>query len=304
MVYHVLLYYGYTPIDEPEQFAKHHAEFCKSLKLKGRIIVAPEGLNGTVSGTPESCDTYIKEVKKDPRFTEIEFKTDVVTKPAFEKLFVRVKPEIVHSGLRDPSVINPQKKTGIHLNGEDFLKLKDQDNVVVLDVRSDYEHGVGKFKNAITLDIHNFREFPSKIQELEHLKDKKVITYCTGGIKCEKATALLLEKGFKEVYQLHGGIIQYAKDTGGKDFDGVCYVFDNRLVVPVNSVNPSEVSHCRHCGNSSHRMINCANALCNAHFVQCETCSTDLEGCCSEACQQSPAKRAYNGTGYYVKQIQ
>src|SRR5690606_7629349 len=122
-----------------------------------------------------------------------------------------------------------------------------------------YEHNVGRFKNAVTLDIENFREFPDKIEELAAYKDKKILTYCTGGIKCEKASALLLKSGFKDVYQLHGGIIKYGKETGGKDFEGKCYVFDNRVTVDVNHVNPTEVATCHNCGVTSSRMINCAN---------------------------------------------
>src|SRR5690606_32422519 len=125
--------------------------------------------------------------------------------------------------------------------------MKDRDDVVVLDVRSNYEHNVGRFKNAVTLDIENFREFPDQIEALSAYKDKKILTYCTGGIKCEKASALLLKNGFTDVYQLHGGIIKYGKEAGGKDFEGKCYVFDNRLTVDVNRVNPTEVATCRNC---------------------------------------------------------
>src|SRR5690606_14587851 len=139
------------------------------------------------------------------------------------------KAEIVHSGLRNPSYIDPTRETGTHLEPEEFLKMKDQEDVVVLDVRSNYEHSVGRFKNAVTLDMENFREFPEKIKELEQLKGKKILTYCTGGIKCEKASALLLKEGFEDVYQLHGGIIKYGKEVGGQDFQGDCYVFDNRV---------------------------------------------------------------------------
>lgn len=299
--YHILLYYCYTPIEQAEQYTQEHYELCKRLKIRGRIIVADEGLNGTVSGTVEACKEYMNTLHADPRFAHIDFKIDESNGHAFQKLHVRYKPEIVHSGLRDPKVINPAKETGKHINGEEFLQLKEQDDVVILDVRSNYEHHVGKFKNAITLDIDNFREFPEKVKELEHLKDKKVITYCTGGIKCEKASALLLKEGFKDVFQLHGGIVKYAKETGGKDFDGVCYVFDNRVTVPVNQVNPKVISHCHLCGEPTPRMINCANPECNEHLPVCEECGWEMEGACSTECREHPRKRAYDGTGYYIK---
>ena len=168
-------------------------------------------------------------------------------------------------------------------------------------MRSNYEHELGKFKNAITLDIENFRDFPDKINELEHLKGKKVITYCTGGIKCEKASAYLLEQGFKDVYQLHGGIIRYGLEAGGEDFEGKCYVFDNRVAVDVNKINPTVVSTCHICGNKSDRMVNCANPTCNLHVPICEECGWEMEGACSDECKEHPQKRPYNGTGYYQK---
>ncbi|QEC52483.1 rhodanese-related sulfurtransferase [Anseongella ginsenosidimutans] len=300
--YRTLLYYCYTPIEDAEQFAGSHLDFCRSLGLKGRIIVAPEGLNGTVSGTEDACETYMTTLHAIPQFSGIDFKVDEVDAPSFVKLHVRYKPEIVHSGLRDPEVINPMEKTGIHLDPADFQQMKDRDDVVVLDVRSNYEHQLGHFRNALTLDIENFRDFPRKINELAHLKDKKVITYCTGGIKCEKASALLLHEGFREVYQLKGGIIKYGKETDGRDFEGKCYVFDNRIAVDINRHNPSVISVCHNCGKASARMINCANPECNEHFSQCEECGWAMDGCCSDSCMQHSRKRPYDGTGYYVKQ--
>ena len=299
--YNTLLYYCYSAIENAEQFAADHLQFCKSLSLVGRIIVADEGLNGTVSGNQESCKIYMETLHADPRFAKIDFKIDVVTEPSFIKMHCRYKSEIVYSGLRDPQIINPEKKTGIHLTADDFISMKDDEDVVILDVRSDYEHSIGRFKNAVTLDIENFRDFPGKINELAKYKDKKIITYCTGGIKCEKASALLLHEGFENVYQLHGGIIKYGKEAGGKDFEGKCYVFDNRVAVEVNSVNPVVISTCRNCGDPTTKMINCANPECNEHFTQCDACGEKLEGACSEICQLHPRKRIYDGSGYYVK---
>lgn len=299
--YQTLLYYCYSTIADGEQFAADHLKFCKDLGLVGRIIVADEGLNGTVSGTPEACKVYMDTVHADPRFAATEFKIDEVDEPSFVKMHVRYKEEIVHSGLRDPHIINPQVKTGKHLEPQEFMEMKDRDDVVILDVRSNYEHSLGKFKNAVTLDIENFRDFPEKINELAQYKGKKILTYCTGGIKCEKASALLLHEGFEDVYQLHGGIIKYGKEAGGKDFEGKCYVFDNRLAVDVNSVNPVVISKCYNCGKVTDKMINCANPECNEHFTQCEECGWELDGCCSDACKSHPRKRVYDGTGYYVK---
>ena len=299
--YKTLLYYCYSTIADAEQFAADHLKFCKSLDLTGRIIVAEEGLNGTVSGEADACEQYMSALHADPRFANIDFKVDEVEIPSFVKMHVRYKSEIVHSGLRNPEIIDPKTKTGKHLDPVEFMEMKDRDDVIVLDVRSNYEHNLGKFSNAITLDIENFRDFPAMINELAQYKDKKILTYCTGGIKCEKASALLLHEGFTDVYQLHGGIIKYGKEAGGKDFEGKCYVFDNRLSVDVNSVNPVVISKCYNCGATTDKMINCANPECNEHFTQCDECGTKMEGCCSDDCQSHPRKRVYDGTGYYVK---
>ncbi len=175
--YSILLYYCYAKIADPAAYREEHHLFCLENNLRGRIIISSEGLNGTVSGLKEDCEKYMVYVKSDPRFADTDFKVEAHHDHAFAKLHVRDKEEIVRSSMRH---INPREKTGVHLSPKDFKQLKDQEDVVVLDVRSNYEHSVGKFKNAITLDIDNFRDFPDKVHELEHLKNKKVITYCTG----------------------------------------------------------------------------------------------------------------------------
>ncbi|MEM9339763.1 MAG: rhodanese-related sulfurtransferase [Bacteroidota bacterium] len=302
MNYYILLYYCYTQIENPEVFRDEHHQLCLDLELRGRIIVASEGLNGTVSGSKESCEKYIEKVKSDPRFATIEFKVDVSEQPAFEKMHVRLKPEIVHSSLKQ---VNPTLKTGEYVEPEAFRKiLKEEDeDTIILDVRSNYEHMIGKFKNAVTLDLDNFRDFPEKISELEAYKKKKIITYCTGGIKCEKASAYLLEQGFENVYQLHGGIIKYGLEADGEDFEGKCYVFDNRIVKEVNSVNPTVLSKCYVTGKPSDRMVNCANPHCNAHIPMSEEGAKIYKGCCSEECMNNPDTRPYDGSGFYQKKM-
>jgi len=298
--YSILLYYCYTHIEDPEAFREQHHLFCIENNLRGRIIVAEEGLNGTVSGLKEDCEKYIQAVHADPRFAHAEFKVESHHEHAFAKLHVRVKPEIVHSGLQN---LHPSEKTGEYIEPQAFREIlkNPDDDTVILDVRSDYEHNLGKFKNAKTLDIENFREFPDKVKELEDLKNKKVITYCTGGIKCEKASAYLLEQGFENVYQLHGGIIKYGLEADGEDFEGSCYVFDNRITADVNKVNPSVVSTCYVTGEPTTRMVNCANPHCNKHIPMSEKGGEIYQGCCSEACMNHPDTRPYDGSGYYAK---
>jgi len=298
--YSILLYYCYTKIEDPEAFRKEHHLFCIQNNLLGRIIIAKEGINGTISGLKNDCEKYMAHLHADPRFAHTEFKVEPYDSHAFQKLNVRIKDEIVHSGLMH---IDPTERTGAYLEPKDFKKLKDEKDVIIVDVRSNYENNVGRFKGAITFDINNFRDFPDKVSELEPYKDKKVITYCTGGIKCEKASAYLLEKGFKNVYQLHGGIIKYGLEEGGEDFDGKCYVFDNRVVADVNSINPTVISQCHICGTDCDRMVNCANPECNKHIPICENCAEEMEGACSEKCKTHPRKRPYDGRGYYPKKL-
>ena len=296
--YRILLYYCYTHIEDPEEFRETHHKYCADLGLLGRIIIAHEGINGTVSGLEAACEAYMQYLQADSRFADIQFKIDEHTQHAFQKLHVRVKSEIVHADLHD---IHPKEKTGEYITPEQLEQIKDDRDTILLDVRSNYEHRIGKFKNAVTLDINHFREFKSQIPKLAALRDKKIITYCTGGIKCEKASAYLLEQGFKNVYQLHGGIIRYGQETEGKAFEGKCYVFDNRLVKDINKKEEIIVGKCYVCRATCDRMVNCANPLCNAHVPLCTSCGEKLDGACSETCKGHPAKREYNGTGYYTK---
>ena len=292
----ILLYYIYTPIENTAEYRDEHHLFCIENNLLGRIIISKEGLNGTVSGRVEDCERYMAFIKSDPRFGHIQFKVDQHDGHAFQKLHVRVKDEIVNSDLP----VNPLEQTGKHLDPEEFKAMLNDPEVVLVDMRSNYEHQIGKFKGAVTFDMENLRELPEHVEEIAHLKEKKVITYCTGGIKCEKASAYLISQGFKDVYQLHGGIIRYGLEAGGENFDGKCYVFDNRLAVDVNKVNPTLISRCHVCGTESDRMVNCANPECNLHAPMCEACGERLEGACSVECKEHPRKRPYDGTGYYV----
>jgi UPF0176 protein len=296
-LYSILLYYCYTPIENPEALRATHHQYCLSHNLRGRIIIAQEGINGTISGSNAACETYMRDLKADARFAHTRFKIAAHDRHAFSKLHVRVKPEIVYANLPH---IAPHRKTGAYVTPKELQRMRHEKDVVLLDVRSNYEHKLGKFKGAITLNINNFREFPGQVASLTSLKDKRIVTYCTGGVKCEKASAYLLEKGFQNVCQLQGGIIQYGMDTDGADFEGTCYVFDNRLATPINRKNPTIIGKCYVCDAACDRMINCANPTCNKHVPICVPCAATLSGTCSEACHKHPQKRHYDGTGYYT----
>lgn len=290
--YRVLLYYKYVHIEDHEAFAAEHLDYCKKLGLKGRILVAREGINGTVSGTVEQTKEYMDKLHQDPRFSDMQFKVDEAEKHAFKKMFVRPRPEIV--SLRLENDINPNEKTGNYLSPKEFREYLQRDDVVVIDARNDYEYEIGHFRGAINPKINAFRELPQWVREnLSDYKDKKILTYCTGGIRCEKFTGFLLEEGFRDVNQLHGGIIMYGKDeeVQGELFDGKCYVFDERISVPINKKEPVIVSNCYHCGKPEDRYVNCANPECNLQHVCCEECEKEYERSCSAQCREHPRNR-------------
>lgn len=291
--YRILLYYKYVKIDDADAYAKKHLKFCKALGVYGRILIADEGINGTISGTPEQCEAYIHALHMDPRFADIEFKIDYSDVHAFHKIFVRYRKEIVTLDLEDD--VDPNEITGNHLSPREFMETLEKEDVLIIDARNDYEYDLGHFKNAVRPDVKSFREFPEWIREnLTEYKDKKILAYCTGGIRCEKFTGLLLKEGFNDVNQLHGGIIRYSQhpDTMGKHFEGKCYVFDERISVPVNfAEEPVIVSNCKHCGNPSDRYINCAHMNCNLQFFCCEECDIEYKHSCSKECINATHRR-------------
>ena len=302
--YQILLYYYYVKINNPQKFKQDHHLFCIKNNIKGRIIISSEGINGTVSGKKNDCEKYMNHLNKNKLFKDLEFKVEEYNSNAFKKINVRLKNEIVNSGINDDSILN---KKGEYIEPSDFKTILEDlpDDVTILDVRSNYEHSIGRFNNALTLNIENFRDFPDKISELKRMisKKNKIITYCTGGVKCEKASAYLMKNGYENVYQLHGGIIKYGIEENGKNFQGKCYVFDNRIVKDINKVNPKVIGRCYITGERTDRMVNCANSECNRHFTLSEEGAKKYKGCCSKDCMESGSARNYNGTGFYQKKL-
>ncbi len=281
----VLLYYQYVPIADPDQFRAEHYALCKQLGLKGRILVGKEGLNGTVAGTAEATEQYKQALRRDERFATIQFKEDGYKTNPFPKLKVTVRNEIVTLGVKgaDP------KQGGEHLSPEQWHELAQQDDVVILDGRNNFEAAIGKFKNAITPDIEFFREFPGWVkQNKQKLANKKVLMYCTGGIRCERASALLKEEGIQDVYQLDGGIINYGKHIPNGLWEGSCYVFDERIKVQVNDdAHHQVISQCLFCETKTDQYYNCSNALCNKMILLCDSCLDKSNMACSEACSKN-----------------
>lgn len=284
--YQVLLYYFYVPLEDPESFATEHLAFCKSINLKGRILVANEGINGTLSGLTEDTEKYIAHMRADERFKDIFFKIDPSEEQAFKKMFVRPRPELVSLSLEDD--INPLELTGEYLSPKEFKDAILDEDTVVIDARNDYEFDLGHFKGAVRPDIRSFRELPQWIRDnKEQFMDKRVVTYCTGGIRCEKFSGWLVREGFKDVGQLHGGIASYGRDPEvmGELWDGAMYVFDERITVPINHVNPVVIGKDWFDGTPSERYVNCANPECNRQILCSEENEEKYVRGCSHECR-------------------
>src|SRR5690625_4517148 len=287
--YQVLLYYNYVDIEDPETFAKEHLRFCKDLELKGRILVATEGINGTVSGTVEATNKYMEVMNNDPRFADMIFKVDEAEGHAFKKMHVRPRPELVTLRLEED--IDPREITGEYLDPKEFYEALQDEDTVVLDARNDYEYDLGHFRGAIRPDIETFRELPEWVEENKELLDgKKVVTYCTGGIRCEKFSGWLKKSGFEDVAQLHGGIVTYGKDpeVQGELWDGQLYVFDERISVPVNRKEHVIVGKDYFDGKPCERYVNCANPECNKQILCSEENEHKYMRSCTHECRVHP----------------
>ncbi|WP_432358229.1 rhodanese-related sulfurtransferase [Sporosarcina sp. UB5] len=295
--YRVLLYYKYVHIEDPEAFAAEHLAFCKELGLKGRILVGEEGINGTCSGTVEQTDAYMEKMHSDERFKDLWFKIDETDGHAFKKMHVRHRKEIVNLSLEED--INPLELTGEYLKPEQFLERMQDENTVVLDTRNDYEYDLGHFRGAIRPDVETFRDLPKWIQEnKEQFEGKKILAYCTGGIRCEKFTGWMKREGFEDVAHLEGGIVTYGKDpvAKGQLWDGQCYVFDERIAVPINQVEHVVVGRDHFDGTPCERYVNCANPECNAKILCSEENEHFYMRSCSDECRTHPRNR------YFVEQ--
>lgn len=292
MTHEILLYYRFTSIEDPQTLVDEHQALCDSLHLKGRIFIGHEGINGTVSGLKEHTKAYRETLQAHPVFKGISFKIDDADDHAFAKMHVRLKQEIVRLELDDAP--SPTDKTAPALKPLEFYQLMQQDNVVILDTRNQYEYDLGRFKGAINPGIDNFRDLPAWLKEHQaSLKDKTILTYCTGGIRCEKLTGWMMEQGFSDVYQLEGGIITYGQDpqTKGIDWEGQCYVFDRRIGVAINQVNPEVVGRDYFDGTPCERYINCANPECNKKILASLDNEIKHKGSCSDACREHPNNR-------------
>lgn len=280
----ILLFYKYVQVENPEAIQAWQKQLCTDLGLTGRIILATEGINGTVGGTQEATDAYIQAMNQHPLFGNIDFKTAPGGAEAFPRMRVSIRKEIVNLGI-DPQELTVQD-TAQHLTPEQVheLLLNPPADLISIDTRNNYEVAIGTFQNAINPNTRYFRQFPGYIdQNIDQFKDKTVFMFCTGGVRCERASAYLQKKGVaKKVYQLEGGIHRYIEKYPDGFFRGKNYVFDNRITVKVND---DTLSKCLNCPTPADEYFNCLNALCNKHFVSCPTCIEKFAKTCSTQCQ-------------------
>ena len=237
--------YKFEPVENPVDLVRMYQQKCDELKLKGTMLISKNGINFSLAGTQQATDTIIAFLEEDNRFLNIPLKVTYSETQPFRRMKVRLKKEIISLGRKD---INPRELTGERISPQDLKNLLDnKEDVLVLDTRNEYETRVGKFENAIDLNLDTFRDFPEAIESLpEEYKDKQIVMYCTGGIRCEKASAVMMKAGFADVKQLEGGVLDYFKETGGTYWEGDCFVFDERVALDTE-LNETDYIYCYIC---------------------------------------------------------
>lgn len=272
--YEIILFYKYVHIADPEAVMASERAICTELRLTGRTIIASEGINVTLEGTHENIEKYLVHFFADPRFAGTNIKRSVGTGNSFPKLSIKVRKEIVslHLGVCD---IDPNQTTGIHLKPEELHEwIHSGKEFYIVDMRNAYEHKVGHFEGSIMPAMDNFRDLPKFVKSIEHLKEKTVLTVCTGGVRCEKASGFLISQGFTDVYQLENGIVSYMEKYPNENFLGKLYVFDRRVAMGFYTDDPKHVivGRCEGCDAPCERFVNCVNDNCHRHFISCDDC--------------------------------
>ena len=234
----IILYYGFAPVTDPEAVRLWQSTLCESLDLKGRILISQHGINGTLGGELENLKRYVKATKQYPGFKKIDFKWSEGSGTDFPRLSVKVRPELVSFGVPENLRVNEDGIVGggKHLKPREVNTLAEKlgDDLVFFDGRNAYEAKVGRFKNAVIADVRTTKDFIAELDsgKYDHLKNKAVVTYCTGGIRCEILTTVMKERGFKDVYQIEGGIVRYGEKYGdGGLWEGSLYTFDGRKTI-------------------------------------------------------------------------
>ncbi|MBP9709542.1 rhodanese-related sulfurtransferase [Patescibacteria group bacterium] len=281
----VLLFYKYITLTNPQSIADDIRRTAEVLSLTGRVIVSEEGINATLEGEVEKTEEFVTWIKSLTEFTDLKIKRSQGTGHSFPKLIVKVRNEIVGTRF-SLTEADPRVRTAPHLPPEQLRAMyKANEDFVVMDMRNSYEFVSGHFKNSIDPGLRASRDLEKAVLKLEKYKDKKIVTVCTGGIRCEKMSAYLLNKGFTNVYQLEEGIHAYMEKYPGQDFLGTLYTFDDRVVMDFGGER-EVVGQCHHCKKTSEHYLNCANDECHLHMIVCEACApTDKEAFCSTKCR-------------------
>jgi UPF0176 protein len=281
----IILFYKFVPIADTEAIHLWQYTLCEKLGLKGRIVIADHGINGTLGGDIDKIKQYIKQTKNYAAFKNMSFKWSEGSSEDFPKLSVKVRNEIVTFGVSKKIKVNDNGVIGggKHLKPRQVHELIKQrgNEVIFFDGRNSYEAAVGKFKNAVVPDVRHSRDFPKEIESSKYddIKDKPVVTYCTGGIRCEVLSMLMKRQGFKEVYQLDGGIAKYGEEFGDDGlWEGSLYVFDDRLTTKFSSKAP-DIGACVRCNTKTSNFSNCADKTCNDLILVCQECLAKNEYC-------------------------
>lgn len=283
-------FYRYVIIDQPQDFRNQLFVQWNNLKVLGRIYVAHEGINAQLSVPEENWDIFKYNMEKEPLLAEMPLKIAVEDDgKSFYKLTIKVRPKIVADGLDENSF--DVTNVGNHLTAKEFNEAMESSDTIVVDMRNHYESEVGRFIGAFCPDADTFREeLPMVIDALKDKKEKKIIMYCTGGVRCEKASAYLKHHGFKDVNQLHGGIIDYVRQIRAEGlpskFIGKNFVFDERVG---ERITEDVIAQCHQCGDPCDTHVNCTNDDCHLLFIQCEKCAEKMNGCCTPECMHIAA---------------
>ena len=277
----VILYYGFTPLVDPEAIRLWQRTLCESLSLRGRILLSTHGINGTLGGELSALRTYVTRTKEYPGFKQIDFKWSEGTPHDFPRLKVRVRDEIVSFGAAAELRVDAQGVVGggQRLRPVEVHQLVAQrgQEVVFFDARNAFEAKIGKFRNAVVPEVTTTRDFVTELESrrYDHLKHRPVVTYCTGGIRCEVLSAVMKQRGFREVYQLDGGVVRYGEEYGDRGlWEGSLYLFDARMHHEFSD-DAKVLGVCERCGEPTSTYHNCANLACRQLILLCPPCTAD-----------------------------
>ena len=275
--YTILLYYKYLPLENPEQIREEQKNFAQFHGLKGRVIIANEGINGTLEGLEDDVRAYVNWMESQDLFKGIHYKYSQGDGSAFPKLSVKVRSEIVAYRLGDGEV-KPWETTGKYLAAEDLHEwIHSGKKFYIVDMRNGFEQEVGHFAGSTLMNMGHSEDLPKMMSQLDHIpKNEPIVTVCTGGVRCEKASGFLIKHGFTNVYQLHGGIVTYMEKYPNEDFLGALYVFDSRLVMHFGektNIPRKIIGKCAKCHQETENMVNCADHFCHRHFLACLKCT-------------------------------